>query len=262
MVTFITNEVPTAYVAVKKGRRKVYNNNKIYLDNGTEFEIELFNPLQVSVLAVISLNGKEINSNGLVIKPGQRVFLERHFDSPNKFKFETYEVSGNNDQVKFAIQNNGKVEIKFKKEKVNNYWTTTSNPILYNLNNNTGDTYLYNGTIPTHYHKNNLTGTLTVGSSSLNLTSSNSNLNVNGELNDVRVKSMETGRVEKGEKSDQEFNYVNIDFEYTYFHSISYQILPTSTKPMTTNEIKVYCGQCGTKSKKGDNFCRKCGNKL
>ena len=53
-----------------------------------------------------------------------------------------------------------------------------------------------------------------------------------------------------------------MDFEYTYFHTISYQILPNSTKPMTTDEIKVYCGQCGSKSKKGDNFCRKCGNKL
>lgn len=251
MVTFITNEVPTAYVTVKKGRRKVYNNDKIYLDNGTEFEIELFNPLQVSVLAIISLNGKEINSNGLVIRPGQRVFLERHFDSPNKFKFETYEVSGNNDQVKFAIQNNGKVEVKFKKEQIfNNYWG--------------GPTYTYtsNGFGTPNIYCSNTSASPVVGT--LSLTSSSTSINGSIEP-DIRIrtkKSEETGRVEKGDKSNQEFSNVSMDFEYTYFHTISYQILPNSTKPMTTDEIKVYCGQCGSKSKKGDNFCRKCGNKL
>lgn len=250
MVTLINNVMPTAHITVKKGRRKVYNGNNIYLDNGTEFEIELFNPESQSILAIISINGKELNSSGLVIKPGQRVFLERYFDSANKFKFDTYEVSANNQQVKMAIQDNGKIEIKFKREMINNYWYGNT---IYNSN----PIYTTDGTPGIYY--SNTSGII----GTLNLTSSNtSNVNCSSEP-DIRLRrSMETGRIEKGEKSDQEFTSVNMNFEYTYFHTISYQILPNSTKPMTTDEIKVYCSKCGSKSKKGDNFCRKCGNKL
>ena len=58
-----------------------------------------------------------------------------------------------------------------------------------------------------------------------------------GELN-----LMETGRVEKGQKSSQQFTEVDMDFEKNYIHSIVYQLLPTSKKPIeveTKKDLKV-----------------------
>jgi len=54
------------------------------LNDGDEFEIELFNPKTNPVLAKISINGKRISERGIILNPGQRVFLERFLDSPEK----------------------------------------------------------------------------------------------------------------------------------------------------------------------------------
>lgn len=87
---------PEAYITRSKtksrGRLKVYSNNTIYLENGEEFEIEIFNPTSQSILAKIEINGSLISSTGLVLKPAQRVFLERYFDVDRRFKFDVYEV--------------------------------------------------------------------------------------------------------------------------------------------------------------------------
>jgi hypothetical protein len=72
---------PTANLAVNKSRLKVYNPNfdmPNYLQN-QEFAIELFNPSKK--IAKISLNGDYISQGGLVLKPGQRVFLD-YLDVP------------------------------------------------------------------------------------------------------------------------------------------------------------------------------------
>ena len=50
-------------------------------------------------------------------------------------------------------------------------------------------------------------------------------------------KSIETGRVEKGEKSKQKFTEVDIDFEKHYISSTIIQILPESRKPVETKDI-------------------------
>jgi hypothetical protein len=87
---------PEAHITRSKtksrGRLKIYQNNTVYLDQGEEFEIELFNPTQKTVLAKIEFNGEMISHSGLVLRQGQRVFLERFFDDNRKFKFEVYEV--------------------------------------------------------------------------------------------------------------------------------------------------------------------------
>ena len=78
-----------------------------------------------------------------------------------------------------------------------------------------------------------------------------------------RKKSLETGRVEKGSHSNQEFNYVNKSFEYYAFHTIEYKLLPISQKINTANDLNVkrYCTSCGSKLGKTDKFCSKCGKK-
>src|ERR1035437_3413694 len=64
----------------------------IYLKDEEDFEIEIFNPTTESILAIISVNGKQISSSGLVIRPGRREYLDCFLDSKKKFKFSTYEV--------------------------------------------------------------------------------------------------------------------------------------------------------------------------
>jgi hypothetical protein len=87
-----------------------------YLQNGTQFQIELFNPTTEVVLAKIILNGKAISQGGLVLNPGQRVFLERYLDVAKKFLFDTYEVANTN-EVKEAIENNGDFKVEFFRER-------------------------------------------------------------------------------------------------------------------------------------------------
>src|SRR6185369_9879640 len=101
----IGSSSPTAQLCINKSRLKVYNKETsptYYLTNGQEFQIELFNPTTDTILAKIQLNGKYISQGGLVLRPGERVFLERYIDVAKKFLFETYEVA-NTSEVKQAI---------------------------------------------------------------------------------------------------------------------------------------------------------------
>ena len=96
--------VPQSFITKSKQRLKQHIDT-VYLNNGDEFEIELYNPTSNKVLAKIELNGKSIG-NGIILRPGERVFLERYLDEAKKFLFETYVVNGNNQEVKNAIANN------------------------------------------------------------------------------------------------------------------------------------------------------------
>jgi hypothetical protein len=60
----------------------------------------------------------------------------------------------------------------------------------------------------------------------------------------------------------QQFTNSYQNFEYMVAHQISLKILPLGTKNKTTDEIKQYCTECGTKTKSKYKFCPSCGNKL
>lgn len=115
----VAPKAPTANIAVNKSRLKVYNKKgdmpTYYLQKGQEFQIELFNPTTDTILAKITLNGNEISQGGLVLNPGQRVFLDRYLDVAKKFMFDTYEVS-NTEEVREAIANNGDFKVQFYRE--------------------------------------------------------------------------------------------------------------------------------------------------
>src|SRR6516225_3620159 len=102
---------PTANITINKSRIRLYNKNTgappiYYLQKGQEFEIELFNPTQETILAKIHLNNTPLSQGGLVLRPGERVFVERYLDVPRKFFFDTYEVQ-NFGEAKKAIVKNG-----------------------------------------------------------------------------------------------------------------------------------------------------------
>jgi hypothetical protein len=259
-----SNAKPGAWIVSPKDKgRKQVKNGKVFLNDGDEFEIELFNPLTVSVLADIKLNGQSISKTGLVVKPGQRVYLDCFIDDRKKFKFSTYEIE-NSGEALDATQNNGVLEVFFYKEDVitldnwqrkfdrvivEKYYPYNPypwyNPYRLYCGSGTitygGTTVTTNGNSFTMDASNGLIGgTTNVYNSSNNINCSYtsqvdlSNLNVAGSLS---TNSIETGRVEKGEKSKQKFTEVEMDFEKNYISSTIIQILPESRKPVSASEV-------------------------
>jgi len=292
MNTSVTKDY--AKLAINKSLLKEYNNSGervVYLEDGNEFQIQLFNPLSVTIGANISINGKDL-SNRLIIKPGERIWLERYLDSPNKFLFSTYTVNGNNSEVKEAIKNNGIVTIKFYKEKERHPIQIVSNPVCVYYDN----TYTYPCTITGSINavdssniKNGLNSCVNNNTDYLNLIDSDSNIlsssittasassattayysavssdNIETAtyVKPKKEKNIETGRIERGSHSNQSFDYINIDFEYWSFRTETIHILPKSQKQYSSSDLeKKYCSECGRKIKDKFKFCPFCGNKL
>jgi hypothetical protein len=255
------NHKPNAWIVSTKDRgRKSIKGGKVFLNDGDEFEIELFNPLTVSVLADIKLNGQSISKTGLVIKPGQRVYLDCFVDDRKKFKFSTYEIEASLESIN-ATQNNGLLEVFFYKEDVITLdnWQRRFDRIIvekhypYNPYPWYNQPFVYYGTTIGTGGIGTLTttGSNIVGTTTTALYSSNnniccsytsnvdlSNLNIDGTINMIPINSIETGRVEKGEKSKQKFTEVDIEFEKNYIASTIIQILPESRKPAEVKDIK------------------------
>ncbi len=248
-----------AKIATNKSLLKEYNYNSnrvVYLNDNTEFQIQLFNPFTYTIGAEILLNGKNLN-NYIVIKPGERIWLERYFDSNNKFIFETYEVE-NTAEVKNAIRNNGLVEVRFYKEKeVINNWNYNN---IYYTNNNYDIT-------ATALSKNYDTTTTRL---SMNLPQPDPITLFSCECSTGSVQSLnlgnntiETGRIGKGNYSNQKFSNVNIDFENYWFIKEQIQILPASRKQINNNDLKkIYCHECGRKLNTKYKYCPYCGTKI
>ena len=261
-----SNSKPGAWIVSPQDRgKKQIKSGKVFLKDKEEFEIELFNPLTVSVLADIKLNGQSISKTGLVVKPGQRVYLDCFIDDRKKFKFSTYEIE-NSGEALDATQNNGVLEVFFYKEDVitlDNWqrrfdrvivekWYPYNpypwyNPYRLYCGSGTitygGTTVTTNGNSFTMDASNGLIGgTTNVYNSSNNINCSYtsqvdlSNLNVAGSLS---TNSIETGRVEKGEKSKQKFTEVDMEFEKHYIASTIIQILPESRKPAEVKNVKI-----------------------
>lgn len=215
--------------------------------DSTEFEIELFNPLQETIMAKIFLNGKT-EKDGIVLYPGQRIFLERYLDSNKKFKFITYKVEADNDiDVENAIASNGLVKVEFYREKVFTLNTTISfhNPYVYST--------------PTIYDNPIFGGTVLTSSSCLYSSPVTFSANSVSEPTEKEV-----GLIGKGQSSKQEFSNVYNDFYYFPFETIQIKILPDSQKLVEADDLKFkkYCSNCGKKVKHNDKFCSYCGNKL
>ena len=276
----ITN--PLAKIAVNKSLLKEYSNSEysrvVYMKDNSEFQIQIFNPYDYTIGADISINGKRM-SNRIIIKPGQRIWLERYLDEARKFLFSTYEVE-NSYEAKQAIRNNGLISISFYKEKpyqepVHIYKST---PDPYNpwydykfIDNNdftAFNTYNINNSVnfcaqaTRSLSKSSVTSAATSATYTSTLgmddikPSRAKNVNAN-----VRSKSIETGRIEKGSHSNQEFEHVFIDFEYCSFACETIQILPESQKPYSDKDLKkIYCVNCGRKLNTKYKYCPYCGN--
>jgi len=265
---------PTAHITKKKSRLKVYNGHLVFLNDKDNFEFELHNPKQKSVLVKIKLNGEYISTSGVVLRPGQRVFLERFLDSNNKFEFSTYKVKDTS-QNRSAIDLNGDILIEFydEQEPITNNFMYLGNRTIYG-GQNSGD-YIprYGTTISstgsagygtTTFTTSNSTFTSSVSSDTFRSKFDTSKTLLSGKPNSLKKKSksIETGRVEKGEQSNQNFTNSYEQFNYYTSHTIELKIQPTSTKNINVEEIRQYCTECGIKMKSNYKFCPSCGNKI
>jgi hypothetical protein len=283
-----TVSVPYAWIvnSTDQGRKSIKKGNLVYLQDNTEFKIELFNPLKENVLADIKINSNSISRRGLVLRPGQRFYLDCYLDDRKKFVFKTYSVD-NTEESKEAIQNNGIVEVLFYKEDVaqfnnwNSNWNINSltinpyNPynIWYGSTTNTGgyanstltngsnnfgifggakydssitncsDTFMSNSSTQIN---NTMGGTLKGGSDTKNLFQKKFSKSI--DINDLSLgldnstrslsDTIETGRIEKGQVSEQKFEDIDLNFQSWTISRIKYQLLPESQKPIETEELK------------------------
>jgi Zn finger protein HypA/HybF involved in hydrogenase expression len=265
---------PCAYITKNKQRIKQFNQN-VYLKDGSEFEIELYNPSRKTVLSKIKINGVFINGGGIILRPGERVFLERYIDVPRKFKFETYTVDSTNETMN-AIANNGDVEILFYEEeevlelKLNSY--PTWNPTYINNNLTTP--------IGNNFYTSNVNYSSDMSKSSVTLDGLNDTLSFSNNLRSNKYeskydqqprnrsfakksKSVETGRVEQGSSSDQSFKTVSKNFNVWTVSTSVWKLLPESQKPIEKSDLIERCPKCSTKIKKSSwKFCPECGNEL
>jgi len=271
MVQFNSKEQgPTAHITVNRNRVKNYE-EKIYLKDGTNFEIELFNPLKVKALVHIKIDGKSVSDRGIVLSPGQRVYLERWIDAPKKFKFSTYNVE-NSAEAREAISENGRVSICFHEEVVKNFFPGGLWNGAITAGGNTVHPYEYQYTTDYKYTSSSgvppLAGTTVTNliyhsttTGDFKLTGNLSSSSVNSSLNTAG--SLETGRAELGESSSQQFTEVLGDFNTWHSKNVEWKILPESQKPVEVSKIRSYCTECGTRVRSSSwKFCPSCGEKV
>lgn len=269
-----------AKIAQQKSLLKEYHNNQderiVYLNDGDEFQIQIFNPYSCVIGVTFSFNSNDVDkSKLLVLKPGERVWLERYLESNNKFVFSTYEV-GASEEVKEAIKNNGVLNVYFYNEIKYKEFTIKTPNITYEWNyndiyqdNTPIKTNLYNNTISTTSANYSCSSTYTLpldtgltASALSTVSTPSANIKV-GTNSCVNKKSIETGRIEKGSHSNQDFKNYYGDFESWYFKKETIHILPTSQRQVSSDDLKKqYCYNCGRKLNQKFKFCPYCGAKL
>ena len=277
------DRAPSVLITSKQNELKVYQNNVVYLNNGDNFELRFFNPLKEKVGVEIVFNGIRKGDGYLVLNPGQDIILDRFLDEQRKMLFETYTVDGDNPEAVKAIEKNGLISFNFYRESlyrnnptvdVNiNYnfppkpWRSSDNVYSSKMSNGVFGAVGAAGTPGTFSTVNANSRTYTSSSVFTSTVSENyatlSNVGGMGLTSNTILNNLETGRVEKGEQSDQNLKTVNLQFAQTSFHSISYKILPYSTMNQTLNEVRQYCPNCKYRLRKQSwKFCPQCGEDL
>ena len=230
----------TANVCINKGRVKTYG-DKVYLSDGQEYSIELFNGTRTKKMAKIYLDGKLISTSGLVLKPGQRAFLERFIDDSRKFKFSTYKVDDSK-EVRDAIQENGDLKIEFYDEE------------------NVNITYTYSNTYSNGWSPYDRKDFIITSTNNPVYVERSSSYSTSCYLVDD-CNNLETGNTEKGSVSNQNFGKSYDNFNTWAYKIVTYKILPLSHKPIEIQDTLLYCTKCSNKQKKDQRYCPKCGTK-
>ena len=289
------DRAPSCAILHKGNELKLYQGNQVYLNDGDNFELRFFNPLPEKIGIEILFNSIKKGDAYLVLNPGQDIVLDRFIDEQRKMLFETYVVDGNNEAAVKAIEQNGVITFNFHKEK--NSYRNYQNDVKVNYNfppkpHTSKKCYpTYYGTVPSA-----TCGTTTINVSntipfqndyyfaSSNFASSNdstlssinsidyseysaentkNSIDYNDYIKEIFASTIETGRIEKGEISNQTLKGVNLNFESIAFHTITYKIMPISTLNRNIGEIRQYCKKCRYRLRKSSwDFCPSCGERI
>lgn len=266
-------------IAKNKSLLKEYktsnNPRTVYLSDGEEFQIQLYNPYNYTISAKITLNGTEI-PNVLVLRPAERVWLDRYLDTPRKFKFETYEVDNDKNTEKITAQN-GLIKVNFYREaprrknqfnirdygiiRVKNPYgvmdSLTPGLCDYTTLQNTSKTFNPETIIQTYYNSDSSCA------SSCACTTTTTTANALQSGDPIALNSIETGRVTEGSYSDQKLDTVDLGFNPWVCNTEIIKILPLSCKSFSSNDLKKqYCPSCGHKINDKYKFCPYCGENL
>ena len=246
------DDLPSAIITVNGSETKIYNGNTIFLNNGENFEFRFFNPLQEKIGVGITMNGISKGDGLLILNPGQDISLDRFINENSKMIFETYHIDGNNSKAVQAAELNGLIEFNFYREKQKIQYRGGGLPHF-------GKTFTSPGTYCCDYDQSFIGGSGTL-SSSRSFTTSN---NCQPLKSCKTTKPVETGRIEKGDESNQNLVNVDVDFETYAFHTINYSLKPFSAKPTQITEIRNYCPGCSYRIRKSSwKYCPKCAESL
>lgn len=258
-------------IAKNKSLLKEYiinNERSVYLNDKEEFQLELFNPTSDVLGCEIYLNGKKISNNLIVIRPGERIWLDRFIDTPEKFLFSTYQIE-DSPTAKYAAKDNGNVTVNFYRERdkkmnitINQYpsynqWCSPSvvDPCTY-IYNYPNITSLNEETV--FYYSSN-----TMNDAKLSFQSCASSPQVENSAASICNTSIETGRIEKGGESNQRFDMTSYDFETWCTYTETVMIVPMSQKVYNKSDLeKRYCVNCGKKLSPKFKYCPVCGTKI
>lgn len=270
------NYLKSVGIAVNKSLLKEYHDtdfdysssrtvNTVYMNDRTEFQIMLFNKNSLTCGYEIFINNMKISNSYIILRPGERVWLERFIDTNNKFVFNTYEVV-NNSSLKEVIKNNGNIIIKEYREKpyYNDY--NICDIGVVNFDSVIYDTPKYFcGDIKcgTNSCVNNTAANTALTYNDSTVTSANYSSVKTSTLNTASSDKLKTGRIEHGNESKQEMHKVyGMNFEYMPINTYEFKILPSEQKPIYKNDIqKRFCHNCGKKINPKFKFCPSCGAK-
>lgn len=326
----LLDRVPSVVITSNRNELKLYQGNLVYLNDGDNFELRFFNPLQEKLGVEIIFNGVKKGDSYLVLNPGQDLILDRFLDEQRKMLFETYSIDGNNQEALEAIEKNGLIKFNFYKEyhsrnystqhdvnvnynfppkphkpiKYKKSWTGSSGNIgVSGVSGTSGasGTYGMSGTFGVSgmsgssdlphftnsrginasttnvYYNNSIINTSSTNTSSTftspGVFTTESDLSFASLSQDywipsstsnstITLDSLETGRIEAGEMSNQQLKVVNAQFASTPFHTVSYQILPYSAMNRTIAEVRTYC-KCSYRIRSNNwLYCPRCGTKI
>ena len=229
----------------------------VHLPFDTEYSIELRNDNRQRALAKISIDGTEVVSGGIVVDGYSSVTIERfvldgNMDKGNKFKFVAVDDAPGIDPSNIR---NGVVEISFQLEKPavrqRPPFATTST-ISYYPDGMSGS-ILYRGA------SIECSTTSTAPTRTLLLDAVNS-VNCYYSDSSTMTKSFKSnvGVTTEGSISKQKFQEVTMGELETDTTTI-YLFLKGVDNFVT---IKIYCTQCGKKTKSEHSFCPHCGTRI
>jgi len=254
---------PIARIAVNKSVLPIhqYKDEKIiFMKGNTEFQFEIFNPLTKKIAVDIQFNDIDKGSSLLVVRPGERIWLDCELKNKKKFIFETYCVDNTKESLE-AIRNNGNIIIKIYLESEKNTVNYSDcilrndifKPAQYPLPTNPYPYYPFKPFGPIYGNGTDNTG---------NNISYQSNYTSEVKQKIV-MDGIETGIISEGKDSNTKFENNNTEFEMQWHYIFKYKLLPISTKTFyTLKDLKLTCQMCNRKQKKGEIYCPKCGKKF